>query len=50
MRKLTAVTVRYNNKKIQAFLMLENGVLPRPLLDKMLNELRVPIGGTFTVG
>jgi hypothetical protein len=52
--KLTAITITYNGKKIQEFLMLryEDGkaILDNERLQKLLKKLSVPTGATITIG
>jgi hypothetical protein len=55
MKKLTAVSIIGNGKKVVRFMMLDVDVyhratLPQSILNKLLDELGVRVGDTFTVG
>lgn len=53
--KLTAVTIGHGRRKITAFVPLRHdaqgrAVLPAAVMDRMLDDLNVMRGQTFTVG
>jgi len=52
--KLTAVTITYEGKKCQEFILCRHeagrAILSQERLNKMLDKMKVPRGGTYTVG